>query len=145
VIGAVLDANAIVSATIVPVGYSGRLWQAAHVDRFEVVTSLPIITEVLHTLTHPRVRHKYDLSDEEIERVRYYLVHFTRLVAITQSVQGVATHPEDDLILATAVSGSADYFVTGDRQLLNLGTYQAVGIVTPRAFWELLERTAPAS
>jgi predicted nucleic acid-binding protein len=53
-------------------------------------------------------------------------------------VQGVASHPEDDLILATAVSAQADYLVTGDRQLLALGRYQGVEIVTPRAFATIL-------
>jgi predicted nucleic acid-binding protein len=53
-------------------------------------------------------------------------------------VQGVASHPEDDLILATAVSAQADYLVTGDRQLLALGEYQGAQIVTPRAFATIL-------
>ncbi len=60
---------------------------------------------------------------------------------MTISVQGVATHPEDDLILATAVSGGAQYLVTGDRQLLKLGNYQGVQIVTARDF---LDRLSPS-
>jgi len=50
----------------------------------------------------------------------------------------MATHPEDDLILATAASARADYLVTGDRQLLALGTFEEIAIVTPRAFLDLL-------
>lgn len=53
-------------------------------------------------------------------------------------VAGVATHPEDDLVLATAISGSADYLVTGDRQLRQLGSFQGVVIVSPRTFLDLL-------
>jgi predicted nucleic acid-binding protein len=60
------------------------------------------------------------------------------VVPLTATVQGVATHPEDDLTLATAVSGGAQYLVTSDRQLLRLGSYQAVTIVSPRQFLELL-------
>lgn len=51
----------------------------------------------------------------------------------------VATHPEDDLILATAVAGNAEYLVTGDRQLLALGTYEGVRIVSAAEFLAVLE------
>ncbi len=61
---------------------------------------------------------------------------------ITVTVQGVASHPEDDLILATAVSARADYLVTGDRQLLALGTFQGVQIVSPRDFVAILDLPA---
>ena len=42
---------------------------------------------------------------------------------ITAHVQGVATHAEDDLVLATAESAQADYLITGDKKLQRLGTY----------------------
>ena len=58
-------------------------------------------------------------------------------------VRGVATHPEDDYILATAVSGSADYLVTADAQLLKLGVFQDVQIVTPAAFLNILDAELP--
>jgi putative PIN family toxin of toxin-antitoxin system len=58
---------------------------------------------------------------------------------ITVSVHGIATHPEDDLILATAVSAKADYLVTGDTKLQHVGTYQAVAILSPRRFLEILK------
>jgi predicted nucleic acid-binding protein len=50
----------------------------------------------------------------------------------------VATHPEDDLVLATAVSAHADYLVTGDRKLQRLGSYQGVRILSPREFLAVL-------
>ena len=53
-------------------------------------------------------------------------------------VRGVATTPADDLILATAVAGAASHLVTGDRQPRNLGEYEGVRIVGPRAFVDWL-------
>ena len=52
----------------------------------------------------------------------------------------MATHPQDDLVLAAAVSAGADYLVTGDRKLLSLGRYLGVTIVSPRTFLTLLEQ-----
>jgi predicted nucleic acid-binding protein len=56
-------------------------------------------------------------------------------------VSGVATHREDDQILAAAVSARAEYLVTGDKQLQQLGIYQGVRVISPRAFLDLLEAT----
>jgi predicted nucleic acid-binding protein len=55
-------------------------------------------------------------------------------------VQGVATHPEDDVILATAVSVKADYLVTGDSKLQQVGVYRGVAILSPRRFVETLKQ-----
>lgn len=51
----------------------------------------------------------------------------------------MATHPEDDLVLATAVSAQADYLITGDAMLRKLRTYEGVSIVSPREFLDVLE------
>ena len=62
----------------------------------------------------------------------------THFVIELADVRGVATTPADDLILATAVAGEAGHLVTGDRQLRNLGEYEGVRIVGPRAFVDWL-------
>jgi predicted nucleic acid-binding protein len=55
------------------------------------------------------------------------------------TVTGVATHPEDDLVLAAAVSAGADYLVTGDRKLQALDTFEGVRILSPRQFLDMIE------
>lgn len=47
--------------------------------------------------------------------------------------------PDDAWILASAVAGSADVIVTGDRDLLSLGS-TPMRILSPRDFWELNRR-----
>jgi len=42
----------------------------------------------------------------------------------------------DLIIIASALSGSADLLVTGDKELLNLGNIENLEIVSPRVFWE---------
>jgi putative PIN family toxin of toxin-antitoxin system len=49
-----------------------------------------------------------------------------------------ACRDSDDLVvLGTAVAAGAEYLVTGDNDLLDLGEFQGVGIVTPRQFHDL--------
>ena len=73
------------------------------------------------------------LSAAEAEANVTLLRQRTRIVPLTVSVAGVATHPEDDLVIATAVSASADYLVTGDRPLIRrVPTYEGVRLLSPR-------------
>jgi putative PIN family toxin of toxin-antitoxin system len=46
----------------------------------------------------------------------------------------------DDVVLATAVAAEADAIVTGDQDLLVLGSYQDIRIISPRSFLERLDR-----
>ena len=57
-------------------------------------------------------------------------------------VAGVATHPEDDAILATALSVQVPYLVTGDRPLLTRGAYGGTRLLSPRQFLAVLESEA---
>jgi putative PIN family toxin of toxin-antitoxin system len=43
----------------------------------------------------------------------------------------------DDLpVLGTAIAGKAEFLITGDKQLMELGAYQGVIILSPRAFYD---------
>ena len=141
---AVLDTNTIVSAVIEPRGIPNTIVQTARTAQFVWASSSVILAEVIVTLGRARIRAKYRLTDADIERVRGLLEHETVSTPLTEVVQGVATHPEDDLVLATALSAQADYLVTGDRQLLKLEIYRGVRIVSPRAFREILESAGPS-
>jgi predicted nucleic acid-binding protein len=39
---------------------------------------------------------------------------------------------------ASGIAAAADLVVTGDRHLLALGAYGAIGIITPRAFLDMV-------
>ncbi len=59
---------------------------------------------------------------------------------ITANAVGVTAHAEDDLVLATAISGNAEFLVTGDMALRAVETYRGVTILTPREFLDMLDR-----
>jgi predicted nucleic acid-binding protein len=64
------------------------------------------------------------------------------LQPIQERVVGVATHAEDDWILATAHNAHnahAQFLITGDKALQSLGTFQATRILDPASFADLLE------
>ena len=61
------------------------------------------------------------------------LLDASELVEVVDQMQ-VYRDPEDDKILELAVSGKADYIVTGDDDLLVLNPFQGVSIITPTDF-----------
>jgi putative PIN family toxin of toxin-antitoxin system len=52
----------------------------------------------------------------------------------------VCRDKDDDIVLATALSGKADMIVTGDDDLLVLGTFRGIRILSPRQFLEEVDR-----
>ena len=62
------------------------------------------------------------------------LVVLADVVVDTGAVKGVCRDPDDDVVLAAAVEGRAAVIVTGDDDLLALGAYEGIPIITPKAF-----------
>lgn len=136
-IRAVLDTNIIVSALAFPGRLQERILRRATEFDFEIVIPDHLFDELANTLAKPffaALLHNNPPSD------LYDALMRAPRVWIAYDASGAATHPEDDLVLATAVSGKADYLVTGDKQLLKLGSYGDVLIVDSGAFLDLLLR-----
>jgi putative PIN family toxin of toxin-antitoxin system len=138
----VFDTNVFVSAFIQPKSPSGRLLaRLIQGDKFELVLSTAILDEVGRALRYPKVRKRIRLDDDDLDlRVAMLGILSTMVSVSGHTVTGVSRDPDDDAILAAAVEGCADYIVTGDHDLLAIGDYQGIRIVTPRAF---LQRLAP--
>ncbi len=49
------------------------------------------------------------------------------------------------MVLGEAVGGDATAFVTGDTKLLDLGHLGDVQIISPRAFWDMLQAGQPST
>ena len=141
-ITAVLDANILVSGVLVKGGIPSRILDAAYARTFACIASAPLVAEVLRTLNRTRIRRKYQVNPEDIERLRRFLESDLVLIPLTIEVRGAASHPEDDLILATAASGGAEYLMTGDAQLLRVSSFRGTSIVSPRTFQEVLDAAA---
>jgi uncharacterized protein len=136
----VLDANTLAPMVLASAtGVLGRILAAWRQGLFIVVVSDHLLAEVQRTLTNPYFSGRLTASEAQL-----YLT-FVRILAqhvtITVPVAGVATHPEDDLVLAAALSAGADYLVTGDRRFrTRVPSYQGVTLVSPAEFLIILQR-----
>jgi uncharacterized protein len=135
---AVLDTNILASGAISATGTVSTIVDAWRSGQFRVIVSTPILAELERTLQKPYFR-RY-LTEKQSSRFLKLLQRRASVSPIMVSVHEVATHQEDDVILATAVSAKADYLVTGDSKLQQVGTYQGVAILSPRRFLEILRQ-----
>ena len=132
---AVLDSSALVSAFFTPEGTPASPLAHARRGAFSLVSSVEILDEVTRVLMRPRHQARYGYTLEEIVRYRKRLASLSLLVTDLPNLKAVPLDPKDDMIVATAVAGRADYLVTGDRRhLIVLGDYEGIRILGPRAF-----------
>ena len=132
-IRAVLDTNVIISA-IFWRGAPYKVMKKALQGDFVLVISLDILEEVSE-----RLRHKFNLPTEEIETLTNILLSYSNIVEPTTKVNVVKADENDDKIIECAIDGEADFIVTGNQHLPELGSYKRIKITTPAEFLKLLE------
>jgi putative PIN family toxin of toxin-antitoxin system len=138
VLRVVLDANVYVSAIIRPEGPPGRVVERFLRDSaFAIVLSPAIVEETLRALAYPKVR-KYIRRTVDPELWFEDIVLLAELVAGDYATSGASTDPDDDKYLAAALEGRATLVVTGEPDLLALGEYEGIRIVSSRVFLGLL-------
>jgi len=104
--------------------------------RLEVVVSEHLIAELSAALEKPYWRSRFAL--ERIEQALMTVRQGALWVIPTPGIRGIATHWHDDVVIATALTGDAEYLVTEDKELLRLKSYRIVKIVSPLEFLEIL-------
>ncbi len=140
---AVLDTNVLISGLLVGAGPAARLLDAWLDERFQLVTSLYQIEEVLHVLSYPRITRRLNLSEVEVAAFAQSLLGRAEVTPGDLRLPGVTRDPKDDAIVACAVEGRAEVIVSGDEDLLVLGAYQEIAVLSPRAFLDRLEASSP--
>lgn len=134
----VLDTVVFVRALINPKSRAGRLlFELA--GSYTLIVSKPTAQELLEVIRRPELVREYrSLAKIELHRV-------IDLISRAQAVEigtapPVVRDPKDDIFVATALEGLADYLVSEDRDLLVLEASLGVPIINTQAFLEILER-----
>lgn len=58
-------------------------------------------------------------------------------IEVTGEISGICRDPQDDCILECALKAGADLIITGDKDLLVLGEFRGIRIITPRQYLDL--------
>jgi len=83
------------------------------------------------------LREGFEWSEEDLAEALDSILALAEIVEPTRTVTA-SRDPNDDHVLACALEAKVAVVVTGDNDLLSLGEFEGVRIVTPRQFIELL-------
>lgn len=131
----VLDTNVLVSALL----FTGKLSKI--VDLWRQGKVIPLISretfeELRAVLEYP----KFSLAPDEIQSIiENEILPFFEVVEIKENIRGVCRDPGDDKFLACALSGSAHFILSGDKDLIDLKSYKTIRIIKTSEFLRLFE------
>jgi putative PIN family toxin of toxin-antitoxin system len=134
----VIDTNVVVSRFLSPSGAPAKVFDLWRTGAFDLVVSVAILNEYREALAYQRVRSRHRMTDEEIAEVVSGFREFGILVEPEEIVNVIAADTEDNKLLECAVAGAAEYIVSGDRHLLDVGQYQGTQILSPEVFLAVL-------
>jgi uncharacterized protein len=123
----VLDTNVLI-ATFIAKGLCHTLVEQC-LRVHSVITSEFILHELREKLTE-----KFKYSDEDAAAVEALLRSRMQVVEPATLASSTCRDPDDDMILATALSGGAVCIITGDKDLLTLKKFGAIDILSPSEF-----------
>ena len=130
---AVFDTNVLVAAFVTE-GVCAKLLGRARRKQLDLVISPFILKEFENVLLK-----KLSASKEQTRTATKLISEAAQMVNPYSMVSGVCRDPDDDQILSCALTGEADYLVTGDMDLLELKEFHGIKILTPGAFELLFE------
>ena len=133
---AVLDTVVFVRALINPKGGWGRLLFRLS-GRYTIVLSPELITEILEVLYRSSLRDKFpQINDVSIDLV---LELFERAEVVEPGERlEVCRDPDDDKLFECAVAGGAEYIVSEDLDVLDVGEFRGIRTVPAKEFIGLL-------
>ena len=120
----VFDTNVYISAFVVSGSKSDLAFRLAVREAFGLAISVEILAEVREKLSS-----KFGFSEEEIVRVERVILSAATPVEPEAELHVLEDEP-DNRILECALEAEAAAIVTGDRHLLDLKSYEGVGIMT---------------
>lgn len=109
--------------------------------RYQLIISAQARVEAVDVLHRAKIRTRYPHLTDEIAIYIMALYDAAEMIEV-DLIPEVSRDPKDDIFLATALAGKADYIVTEDQDLLVLNPYEGIRIVNVLDFLHILENLA---
>lgn len=128
----VVDTNVLIAALLAPASTPRRLVDLILQHDVDILMSEGTFRELETRLDRPKFDRYRDREAWDV-----FLAEWLELAIWHEdagTAAGVLRDPDDDKFLALGVAGQADAIITGDADLLLLGDYDGIPIVTPARF-----------
>ncbi len=131
---AVIDTNLFVSGMFARDALSAQLQNLWIGQQFELVTSLEIIREVSRVLSYPRIKARFNPSEDNVRRFFRLIFRKAIISKDLYRTDKVVDDPTDNKFLACALEKKADYIISRDPHLRNLKHYHGIQIIDATTF-----------
>lgn len=125
----VLDTNVVVAGLLWH-GTPRRLLDQAINGAVTLYASGALLDELAHTLGYAKFAARIALAETSCEALFACYAELIERVTPAPLPQPVSRDPDDDAVLACALAAKADAVVSGDGDLLVLGSFQSIPVLT---------------
>ncbi len=129
----VFDTNILISA----VGFGGKpraLLLLAQQKRIRATTSSILLAELSEV-----VNKKFPRLVPNLQRIERRIKRTFTIVQPKISIS-IVKDDDDNRVLEAAIEGKCQYIVTGDRELLDLGSFKGIRIVSPDQLLDFIKQ-----
>ena len=136
----VYDTNVIVSGLLRQEGIPAFLLDLATQGYIGLFLSEDILKEYEEVLVRPKFGFSQRLVKGFLQKLRT-----KGNVIKSKTTVNIIEDPADNKFLECALSGKADYLVTGNTRHFPFGEFRGIKIVSPKEFWEIYKESLLSS
>jgi putative PIN family toxin of toxin-antitoxin system len=131
----VLDTNVLISSIL----FAGEL--SGIVDLWKKGRILPVVSrETFDEFRKVLGYQKFGLTKGEIRTIiEEEVLPFFKVVEVTVEVSGICRDPDDDKFIACALAASAEFVVSGDKDLCEVTKYKSVRIISASELLRIID------
>jgi putative PIN family toxin of toxin-antitoxin system len=111
-----------------------EIWKAGD---FEIIVSEAILAEIERKLKEKAAR--FEVETGVVNEWLDLIIGEVIFVRPQEKIQA-CRDPDDDMFLEAAVGGRAEFVVSGDKDLTDMGEFKEIKLVKPRQFYDFLTR-----
>ena len=127
---AVFDTNVLVSALLWH-GPSHALLEQVRNGSIALISSPALLAELTDVIGRAKFDAILTRSNTSRERTLAQERQLAEVIVPPDLPQPVCRDPDDDAVLALALAAKVDWIVSGDNDLLSLGSFEGIPIITP--------------
>ena len=127
---AVVDTNVLLSG-LFWLGRPHAFMELVRAGALSLISSPALLAELAEVMNRPKFQAILVRSNTDPERMLGELRRLTEIIDPPPLPAPVSRDPSDDAVLALAAASQADLIITGDADLLTLGSYAGIPIIDP--------------
>ena len=138
----VIDTNIFISGFLNPKGKPYAIVDLILEEKLILLLSPQIMDEIKRVCHYEHIIKLIEKGGKTVKDVEQYIDKIRQIALImlgNLQVNAIENDPSDNMFLACALEGKADYIVSGDSHLLDLKSFQGIKIVPPDEFLKIVK------